>query len=342
MAADILEVILKAAQQCVQQHPVLVLGSGASASYGLRGMPALAQHLVTNVSVANAEEEEIWDSVKADLLSDKGLEETLLRYSTPAPLVRQVVQKTWEAIAEDDLLLMYKASRRNVEFSLSRMLNGMFRSTHKVISIVTTNYDRVAEYACDLAGYSHLTGFTQGIIRTRRLDEHTSYIRNQEQRRVQIWKVHGSLDWFMDDNDVPVCLPLSTKVPDGFSPLIVTPGMSKFERTHEEPFRSAIQGADAAINRANGIVCIGYGFRDTHVQPKIIERCRNGNVPLVVLAKELTRETHDFLKRAGGSSWLALEECGDGTRCFSPNHPDGIVIEHRDIWSFQGFNESVF
>jgi len=50
--------------------------------------------------------------------------------------------------------------------------------------------------------------------------------------------------------------------------------VSKFQRTHDEPFRSAIQGADLALEHAKGYVCVGFGFRDTHIEPKLVERCR--------------------------------------------------------------------
>ena len=69
-----------------------------------------------------------------------------------------------------------------------------------------------------------------------------------------------------------ISLPISVGLPVTFEPLIVTRGVSKYERTHDEPFRSAIQGADAALDAASSFLCVGYGFRDHHIQPKIVER----------------------------------------------------------------------
>ena len=50
-ADNILERIAIAAQYCFQQHPVLILGSGASVAHGLRGMGDLAQYLRDHVEV---------------------------------------------------------------------------------------------------------------------------------------------------------------------------------------------------------------------------------------------------------------------------------------------------
>lgn len=341
MTTKLTEQIAKTAQNCIQQNPVIVLGSGASAPYGLRGMGPLAKHLLDAVDATPGEEEDAWLLVRTALANDEGLEEALLKNAAPASLVTKIVNRTWEAIAADDLTLLLKASRRETEFALSNLLQGLFRSTQKVISIVTTNYDRVAEYSVDMAGFMHETGFSPGLIRSRQQNAIVPFLGTQEIRRVRIWKVHGSLDWFSDGNEVPICLPLTPTVPEGFSPLIVTPGTSKYERTHDEPFRSAIQGADAAIAGANAILCVGYGFRDRHIQPKIIERCRGSNVPIVVLARTLTPEAHDFLKKSGGRSWLAMERHGDNSRVFSPEYPDGAELE-MDAWSFDGFNQLVF
>jgi hypothetical protein len=41
------------------------------------------------------------------------------------------------------------------------------------------------------------------------------------ERTVEIWKVHGSLDWFLSDDGQIRSYPLSTKIPLNHSPMIV-------------------------------------------------------------------------------------------------------------------------
>lgn len=336
----ILEQIAVAAQHCVQQHPVVILGSGASVVHGLRGMGELAQYLRDHIQPDKGEETDAWLLIRTALTNGDGLEEALLKTAAPLSLVEKIVALTWQAIAENDLALMGRAARGQEHFNLSDLLQGMFKSTHMITNIVTPNYDRVAEYASDIAGYFHVTGFAPGIIRNREGGDPVSMRRGAHAARtVRIWKVHGSLDWFADNGGRVVSLPFSERLPEGFEPLIVTPGVSKYERTHDEPFRSAIQGADRALDQAASFLCVGYGFRDRHIQPKIVDKCRQRNVPIVILARTLTDEAKGFLADSAGQAYMALERDGEGTRVFLPEHPKGLSIAHPDLWSFDNFNK---
>lgn len=338
----LVEKIAVAAQVCFQQHPVLVLGSGASIVHGLRGMGDLAQYLRDNVEAEDGEEADAWLLIRTALAQGDGLEEALLSTAAPSSLVTKIVRLTWQAIATDDLALMGRASSGAEHFQLTKLLRGMFRSNHTIANIVTPNYDRVAEYSSDLAGCFHATGFEPGIIRRREGGDRISIHKGAHPARtVRIWKVHGSLDWFADAEGRVVSLPIPEKLPDFLDPLIVTPGVSKYERTHDEPFRSAIQGADNALSRATSFLCIGYGFRDRHIQPKIEEMCSQQSIPTVILARTLTDEAKAFLSNNAGQKYLALEKDNDGTRVFSPEHPKGITIAIPDLWAFDSFNKMV-
>lgn len=337
------EIVSKIAQSCIEHHPVVVLGSGASVSHKIRGMGALADYLRDSLNIESPEEDDAWTQIRTALASGDGLEEALQSTAAPPSLVAKIVDLTWKAIASDDLALLQRAAAGQEAFPLSELIRGLFKSTNNTIDIVTPNYDRVAEYASDIADYVHSTGFVPGLIR-RREGADTVLIRRGRYaaRTVRIWKVHGSLDWFEDDEGVVMSLPLSDALPDGFSQLIVTPGVSKYERTHDEPFRSAIQGADAALGAAAAFLCIGYGFRDTHIQPKLVERCRQKNVPIVVLARTLTEEAKQFLNNNAGTTYLAMEDFDEGTRAFTRETPEGQVIPDQKLWSFDNFNELVF
>ena len=328
----------KLAQNCVHHHPVVVLGSGASVPHDIRGMGALANVLREDLTI-EGQEEDAWTLIRTALANGDGLEEALQKATAPASLIKKIVEHTWLTIAADDLALLQRAATDEVALPLTELIRGLFKSTNNTIHIVTPNYDRVAEYAADVAGYIHATGFAPGFIR-RREGADTITVRKGKYpaRIVRIWKVHGSLDWFEDEQGQVICLPLSHTLPKGFSPLIVTPGVSKYERTHDEPFRSAIQGADTALGAANAVLCIGYGFRDRHIQPKLVDRCRQKNLPIVVLARTLTFEAKQFLRTNAGTSYLAMEHCAEGTRVFTHDIPDGVLIEDCQLWSFADFN----
>jgi len=335
--------VARLAQHCIQHHPVVVLGSGASSPHDIPGMGALAETLRDELTAEVTEEQAAWEAILTALDRREGLEEALQQTAAPASLVQKIVEHTWRAISIADLALLQRAATNSEFLPLSTVFRGLFQSTNHTIHVVTPNYDRIAEYAADTADFIHATGFVPGLIRHREGDDAISLMRGKYRARVvRIWKVHGSLDWFEDEQGRVISLPLSEELPVGFSPLIVTPGVSKYERTHDEPFRSALQGADAALRNATAVLCIGYGFRDRHIQPKLVERCKQKNIPIVVLARTLTREAKEFAHQNGGTGYIAMERCEEGTRVFTHSHTEGAIIPGRDIWSFNEFNELVF
>lgn len=159
---DLLNLIAVKALECFQQIPVIVLGSGASAAHNIRGMPALSEYLKAHVQPANEEERIAWDAVCASLDSKVGLEQALQSTACPTSLVRQVVQKTHEVLSADDVGLLSRVINGGEKLHLADTLTGLTRSTGRTVSIITTNYDRIAEYSCDFASLAHWTGFTPG------------------------------------------------------------------------------------------------------------------------------------------------------------------------------------
>ena len=58
MPEGILDKISKQAQDYYKNTPVIILGSGASAAFGMSGMWKLAKHLMTNVEVNDLHDNE--------------------------------------------------------------------------------------------------------------------------------------------------------------------------------------------------------------------------------------------------------------------------------------------
>jgi hypothetical protein len=332
------EMVATLAQKCFASNPVVILGSGASLLHGLPGMSELQAALVASIHTDNLEEGSAWRAVQDALDHGNHLEKALTDTNLPASLVIKIIQATWKCINLKDRDVYLRALAGTETFPVSKLFQTLFQSSNTTINIVTTNYDRVAEYASDNAGLVHSTGFVPGYIQTREGGDRITLYRGAKlARTVRIWKVHGSLDWFERQDGTTVCAPLFEVPPASLTPLIVSPGVSKFQRTHDEPFRSAIQGADRALEHAEGYVCVGFGFRDTHIEPKLVERCRQTNVPITVLARVLTDEAKAFLKLRAGTSYLAFEEIPGGTRAYTHEHPSGIEIPYKEFWSLDGF-----
>lgn len=275
----------KQAQEFYGKAPVIIMGCGASAAHGMSGMGALAKHLVvhTDVSGLSAPELEVWEKFCQVLGNGVDLESALHQVAASEELTSRIVKATWTLINSEDIEIFQKSLQDNEMFPLSRLLEHMFRSSLKRINIITTNYDRLAEYACDQMSIHHYTGFTHGFF--RQLAAPTEIT---SARRVNIWKVHGSLDWFQTPLEDTVALSNIQGIPNNYQPQIVTPGTQKYHKTHLEPFRSIINNADLAINEAGSYLCIGYGFNDEHIQPKLMVKCLRQKTPVTIITYALS------------------------------------------------------
>lgn len=334
-----LEDLAKQCQRCAQKNPVIVLGSGASIPHGIRGMGDLAIWLRDNVKTDDSNERDQWLLVKTALANGDHLEAALENKALPDTLVVKIVRSTWDFIAQDDYRLLKSAIKMETGFPLCALFRGLFHSTNRNIHVVTTNYDRVAEYAADSGGYIHNTGFLPGYLRRADSAENLVFkLGNNLARTVTVWKVHGSLDWFSNPHGRVMSLPMTSELPEGLVPLIVTPGVSKYQRTHDEPFRSAIQGADRVLSAATAFVCFGYGFRDNHIHPKLVTRCRVHDTPILVAARTLTPEAKDFLKNHAGRHYVALENHDNGTMVYNRENPNGVVFTGEKYWELPALN----
>lgn len=332
------EGIARLAQSCFQGNPVIVLGSGASMPYGLPSMNDLAEFLKAHIIPDGEAEKEAWGQVVSALEAGDHLEAALERKNLPEKLLSKIICQTWNCINEKDAEVYFGLARNPAVFPIGRILEALFQSTNVAVHVVTTNYDRVIEYACNSADLLFSTGFTPGYLQRWEASGGVGFSRGgRPTRTVKIWKVHGSLDWFQLADDTVVGMPVFQLPDTSHQPLIVTPGLDKYERTHQDPFRSTINGADAALRGASAFLCIGFGFRDQHIHPKIIERCRQKNVPIVILARTLTTEAKGFLSDRAGQNYLGIEAEGNGSRAYSREHPDGVSIPDQDFWSAEGF-----
>jgi hypothetical protein len=339
LAKSPLEAANLIAQDCVARTPVIILGSGASVPYGIPGMPGLQSHFlkISPPPGCSSTDQTAWSEFLAQLkVTD--LESALDRARLSDPLAKHIVETTWEFLAPFDHLVFDAAIRTRGMFPLTRLYKHLLQSTHVAIDVITPNYDRIAEYAADVGEICHYTGFGYGHLRIRaRGGIPRVYVGGNPARCVNIWKVHGSFDWFKDQDGVVVALPTMSKRPAGFDPVMVTPGIEKYRLTHEEPFLTIKQGADSALQSAKSYLCIGYGFNDPHIQTKLVERCQIDAVPLILITKEITKSAHEFLSSDKCRNFLALEDHADGSKMYSKEHPAGHVLVGKKIWQLDQF-----
>ena len=329
----------KQAQDYYSKAPVIILGSGASAAFGLSSMDALADYIIRNVVLDGLSDEEVavWEQFTKLLAEGVDLESALHKVHLTDKLTSAVVLKTWELINPQDISVFEKSIQCRDLFPLGELLRSMFQSTLKEVDVITTNYDRLAEYACDQENIYHYTGFSHGFIRNV-----ISPGQIITERKVNIWKVHGSLDWFKPEEEPTFGLANTSPIPDDVLPQIITPGNDKYRLTHLEPFRTIISAADNAIQNANSFLCVGFGFNDQHIQEKLVQKCVGEKSCLTLITYSLSDAAKRFLFESKVDNYLAIERGEtDEKSVIHSSMLDGSLHVEGNYWSIGGYLNAI-
>jgi hypothetical protein len=149
-----------------------------------------------------------------------------------------------------------------------------------------------------------------------------------EHRVISLYKPHGSLDWVdYDGRPVRSAFDLGPE-----RALIVTPGLNKYRACYNEPFDMHRELANEAIDRAERLLIIGYGFNDDHLETHLKARIRSGT-QTVMLARSLTDNAKSHLA-AGPFVW-GIEEAFGGTTIYN----DGTTryVRGEELWDVTGY-----
>lgn len=141
-------------------------------------------------------------------------------------------------------------------------------SSRERLNLFTTNYDRLVEFGCDLAGLrpiDRFVGALEPMFRSSRLDVDLHYnppgIRGEPRYLegvLRIGKIHGSLDWrYRDGSLLRVGLPFGAPedhpelAPTADEGLMVYPNPAKDVETLLFPYAELMRDMSAAICRPN-------------------------------------------------------------------------------------------
>lgn len=328
-------------QNIRSSNPVIVLGSGASISYGIPGMGVLADKL-KNFFISNPYNNTVTDGIVNDFIklldSGIGLESALLNVRVPEIVEADIVNNVWKVIFESDVEV-YKRFISGEEINLRQLFDYIiYGDPNKTLNVISTNYDRIAEYAaCQTNAYINI-GFTHGLmgklkdnimINPQKTEaDYTGFI--------NILKVHGSLDWYRKDG-VIYNIPNSVNIPSGFTPCIVTPGTNKYERTQEEPHRQILSAVDKIFERAQNYVCIGYGFNDKHVQEMLLKYAKKRKAKILIVTKEITDSIKENVIDKGYDYITIYSDGANGT--VFQTSSDSMIIGDKIYWTIEGLME---
>jgi hypothetical protein len=171
-------------------------------------------------------------------------------------------------------------------------------ATRDRLHIFTTNYDRFIEYALDSAGIYILDRFIgklKPIMRMHKIELDYHYnppgIRGEPhyvEGVVRYTKLHGSLDWRLEKNEIyKYPLPFGKEPEDSnpYDSYIIYPNAFKGIDTAYFPYSELFRDFSSAVCRPNSVlVTYGYGFGDSHVNRIIYDMLTIPSTHLVIIS----------------------------------------------------------
>lgn len=322
--------IFKFIQNAVSAPPLILVGSGGSAPHGLPSMKELGDYLISSLDL-KYKVDSSWNKFVENLNGGQDLETALSKISLDDRIIEDIRKETWKLISEKDIELFKKVVFANETLPIANLIKKFYQTHPKCVNVITTNYDRVIEYACDSVKLPVCTGFN-GLYLKDYHDEFTN------KDIVNVIKVHGSLDTFRDVHGASLSIPLMNDLQDGLVPEIITPGLSKFQAVLKGNPRDLLSVSDKMIKKANSFLCIGYGFNDEQIQEKIITKIRQ-NTPIVVVTMQLSDSAAHLITNNAKSFVTIQKGKAPNTTEFCINKK--IIVLDGRFWSIDGFMEII-
>ncbi|MDF3128241.1 SIR2 family protein [Kiritimatiellaeota bacterium B1221] len=253
----------------------------------------------------------IEDQIRVSNELVKGLEiyigdEVVEKLSSDLETFAQELQNGLNQFAKDILtsetnIIESCNSEKAAEYLMSFLVSFASRSASRErLNIFTTNYDRIIEYAAELAGVrliDRFVGTINPIFRSSRVEVDMHYnspgIRGEPRYLegvVHFTKLHGSLDWAMKDGVVRrIGLPYGASSIERYvsksDTLMIYPNASKDRETSEYPYVELFRDLAAAACCPNStLVLYGYSFGDEHINRVITDMLTIHSTHLVIIS----------------------------------------------------------
>jgi len=302
---------------------VIIVGSGLSVAEGIPGMSDLRDHLLAEVPSRIHGKEFLpeWQAIKARLEEGADIESALQELPPPPGLEAVIRDLTASLTLDAELKVVTEVISGKKTLRFASLLKHVLKPNTGV-PVITTNYDRLLEIASECAGLGADTlfvGRNVGILnpkesslsfcRDYRKSPKAGQIQLLFKRRVIILKPHGSLDWFMFDEEPVFC-----SYPLDFPRLIITPGVNKYRQGYGRPFDVHRERANREIDRAARVLIIGYGFNDNHLETHLAAQLRSGK-PALVLTQTLSQMGRHLVAQSGNATAITADpQQGPGAR----------------------------
>jgi hypothetical protein len=168
----------------------------------------------------------------------------------------------------------------------SELLSLLLELNNNFLPVFTTNYDRSFEKVCKLMEIDIYDGFKN---QTWNPENYKSTKGKEKGNRVAYFKLHGSVDWYIDKrtNEIRRGPSISLENKEHYENIIIYPTKNKLPLN--EPFSSLYNFFETYLLKTPFCVFIGYSFNDYETL-SIIKRARNNNKELTFLIVDINPE----------------------------------------------------
>ena len=295
---------------------VVVVGSGLSLAEGIPGMGALAVHLKETMAKRDlGTDQATWKTVDGALDSGVGLEAALQSTTVSDSLDELIRRSSAELIQTKERKVLEEIFSGARQLRFGRLLPHLNPNPGRALPVITTNYDRLLEFAAEIAGFgvnnlfvgNYLGIFDPELSRRQFIKSFTrskQSIRAIYRPRIDVYKPHGSLGWYELAGK-----PVQCNIPLDAAQFIITPGLTKYRRGYDRPFDKHRDEANKEIDRASRYLVIGYGFNDDHLETHLESQIHIGK-PCLLLTHGLSENAARIIKKAPNMVALSHAEGG--------------------------------
>lgn len=244
------------------------------------------------------------------MIKQRGLEAGLLEQAPSDSIEAAIVKTTSKYLIDHERKIIEKVFLKEQQLRFTNLVRFIPDRDYG-LGIITTNYDRLVELACEEANLDVDNGFDGSSFRraniytnkhkfTKTIEGTGGATRTKLTDHAVVLKPHGSLDW-LERAGMPVSW--ASDLPNA-KRLIIPPGGNKFRNGYRQPFDRHRESANKRIGGATAFLIIGYGFNDEHLETYLTPALRRG-VPTVLMTRSLSENARKVVQES--SNVIALE-----------------------------------
>jgi len=293
-SSEIKDIVQDMRELLSQSNLAFLLGAGCSKSAGLPLMPELTEMVLNHEKISDdskqiinnvcdfftgAESATIEDYMSeiVDLLSmayrrtQCGASNCKIRISDQEKEATEL-QKTLNDIKE---AISSSIGDKDVDITahqqFTRAIHGSLQAgkDRRNVDYFILNYDTLLEDSLGLERVEYFDGFIGGA--TGWWEPRTF---NTDEQSVRIFKIHGSIDWcVLEDDPLPRRIRSGVKTELSKNHVLIYPAATKYQETQRDPFSQMLNHLRQSLCPSEGkemiLAICGYSFGDSHIDMEI-------------------------------------------------------------------------